>query len=121
MLKISVNIINDLAVIECDGIVQRSQEESLNRHMKDCVKKGAKSILFDWTDVTYFDSMGLESLITVYKSAQEYPDVKLGILITDPILANVYKTLKFQKILPLFTEFNEAVAFLQSQLKTVNT
>jgi anti-anti-sigma factor len=109
MLNISARMIDNLAIIECKGIVQRAHEERFNKLIEICVAKGASAVLFDWTNVTYFDSMGLEALISIYKNSIKVAGVKIAILITDSTLIDAYKTLRLDKVIPLFETFENAL------------
>ena len=117
MLKVTRKFEDNIAVIECSGIVQISHEVILSLHIEKCLKQEVKGILLDWSEVQYFDSMGLESLIRLYKIVSKYPGTFISVLITDPVLTDVYVTLSFDKLVPLFNNKQDALAGLKKQIE----
>ena len=109
MLNIEIRKIKSVAVIECTGIIQKVDESTLNNCLLNLIEDGFTDILFDWSAISYFDSMGLENLISIYKNFEDIPDIRIGVLITDDVLCHVYKTLRFDKIFPLFSNLSEAL------------
>lgn len=116
LLKISAEHIDDIAVIECRGSLNSSHEDLLLNLMENCYVQGAKAVLLDWSRVTYFDTMGLECLITLYKKSVKYHGGILAILITDKILSGTYQTLRFESIIPLFNNRKKAMKSLKNNI-----
>lgn len=110
----------DIIVIAFNGAIPELSEKDLSGIVKSCLESGVNAILFDWSKVTYFDSGGLENLLTIYKSIRKFSKKKIAICISDTYLITVYVTLKFDKIIPLFENKEQALEYLSSQ-KPVTT
>ena len=102
----------DLIVISCKGSIQERDEKNFKDLVKVCLDANAGAVLFDWSQVTFFDSTGLESLLVFFKTIKANPAVKLGIFITDPDLISAYTTLNFDRIIPIFMTREEAYSNL---------
>jgi len=120
ILNVSTENVDGVTVIECNGTLKKIHEDLLNNLLENSFVQGAKGILFDWSNVTYFDSMGLECLIGIHKKNQKYYLGPIAVLITNPVLSKTYKVLRFDMLIPLFNNKKKALASLQksiSQLK----
>jgi len=116
MLNVSAEHIGDIAIIECRGTLQRTHEDLLHNLVENSYVQGAKAVLLDWSEVSYFDSMGLECLIALHKKSVEYHGGLLAVMITDKVLSKIYKTLRFDSIVPLFNNRQKALKALKSRI-----
>ena len=116
ILNISAEHIENIAVIECHGALKRAHEELLLNLMENSYVQGAEAVLFDWSKITYFDTMGLECLISLHKTSVKHHGGLLAVLITDKVLTRAYKTLRFDSIIPLFANKNKALKSLQNRI-----
>lgn len=117
ILNVSTETVDGITVIECKGTLKKIHEDLLNNLLENCFVQGARGILFDWSNVTYFDSMGLECLIGIHKKNQKYKLGPIAVLITNPVLAKTYKVLRFDALVPLFSNKNKA---LNSIMKSIS-
>ena len=99
----------DILVVCCKGSVQERDEEHFKTLAKSCLENNVSTVLFDWSKVTYFDSAGLENLLKTYKMLRGSPTSKIAICITEPDLIEAYRTLNFDRLIPLFTSKEEAL------------
>ena len=123
MLNVSAEHIDDIAIIECRGTLQRTHEELLHNLVENSYVQGAKAVLLDWSEVSYFDSMGLECLIALHKKSVKHHGGLLAVMITDKVLSKVYKTLRFDTIVPLFNNRQKALEAMRiriAQLESSN-
>ena len=115
-LRISTSTVDDITIVECCGALTKSHEGLLNNIMENSFVLGSKGVLFDFTNVTYFDSMGLECMITLHKRSKKYFSGILGVLITDKILIKIYKTLRFEVLIPLYSSRQKAISAMSQQI-----
>ena len=121
VLNISAEHIENIAVIECRGSLNSSHEDLLLNLMENSYVQGAEAVLLDWSKVTYFDTMGLESLISLYKKSVKHHGGLLAVLITDKSLSKTYTTLRFESIVPLFSNRKKAMKSLGNRIEQAKT
>jgi len=112
-MKYLASLDEDVMVISCRGSIQEKDEKNFRDLVKTCMEANANVVLFDWSQVTFFDSTGLESLLVFYKMMRSNPAIKLGIFITEPDLISAYTTLNLDRIIPMFTSKEDAYKILK--------
>ena len=121
ILNVSTETVDGVTIIECKGTLKKIHEDLLNNLLENCFVQGAKGILFDWANVTYFDSMGLECLIGIHKKNQKYHLGPIAVLITNPVLAKTYKVLRFDMLVPLYSNKKKALISLQKDISQLES
>lgn len=114
-MKFFSNLENEIMVIVFSGAIPELSEKDISSIVKSCLDNQINGVLFDWSKVTYFDSGGLENLLAIYKSIRKFSKKKIAICIKDAYLVTVYLTLKFDKIIPLYEDKEQAIEYLDSQ------
>jgi anti-anti-sigma factor len=107
-MKYVTSLEKEVIKITCKGSIQEKDRSSFLELMKICIESKAKIILFDWTQVTFFDSTGLECLLVFLKTLKPNRGIKFGLILTEAELVSAYRTLNFDKLIPIFMSLQEA-------------
>lgn len=113
-MKISARQQDGVMVLDLDGkITMGVGDRELRRSIDQLILEGHKSVLLNFSGVTYIDSSGISELVQSFKALRNLG----GKLKIENLSNKVYSTLQIAKLLPIFEIYSTEEAALSSFAK----
>ncbi|MDI6875052.1 STAS domain-containing protein [Candidatus Solincola sp.] len=99
------------ALVSLEGVVDSTNVEEFFTFINSIFKKGVKRIVLDMENTSYLSSGGLSVIVDAHKKA-EREGGKLVIARASDMVADLFRVVQVEKIIPLFPTLEEALAAL---------
>lgn len=100
-----------LEIIQPDYVLNGPNTVSLRKQVQECLEQGIKLVLIDLQDVTFMDSAGLGSLVTILKSVRSAQG-KLYLCSVNAQIRMLFELTGMDKVFQIYSdraEFNQNV------------
>jgi anti-anti-sigma factor len=98
-------------VIQPQDVLNGPNTAALRKQVQNCLEKGVKLLLIDMQDVTFMDSAGLGSLVTILKSVRSAQG-KLYLCSVNAQIRMLFELTGMDKVFQVYSdreEFNQNV------------
>ena len=115
MPKATYKDINDnLRLIALDGRLDVHGTEAIEKQFAEYALAGKKCVVVDLTDVTFLSSFGIRLLISNAKALKAQEGRLVLVLGQNDFARKTLKSVVADAIMPMFTTFDQAEAFLST-------
>ena len=109
-LKIETREINNIIILDIEGEIRRSWEETttLHQHVKNYLKEGKRNFILNLNKVEFMDSYGVGELLACLKSIHDLGG-RLKLLKLPPRIMLLFKITGLVRIFEIFDDEEEAI------------
>lgn len=100
-------------IVQPTGILDSTQAPLFRKRVGDCVSRGAKSILIDFSDVTFMDSSGLGALVLALKTARS-AGAQLYVCKIDDQVKMLFELTSMDRVFKIFEDQEAFAEFIQA-------
>jgi anti-sigma B factor antagonist len=109
----------DWVVIEVTGDLDLASSPALRHEVLALLNSGQRSIVLDLTSAGFLDSLGLGTIVAVWKRVRVHGG-SFALVCPEPRLQRVFKVVDIDRILPLHATVDDALAHAGSDRDSVS-
>ena len=108
-MEIKERINQDVAILRLEGRLDLNTAKELKKHVKGLLGRNAKNIALSFAGITFINSSGLASLISIHKDLR-LAKGKLAISDVNVYVKEIFEITQLDSIFDIYTTESEAVA-----------